>query len=46
MSEAGGDEINHSDIEFTDDDQNVVGQNPSDYCLMNVTKDLQEALTE
>ena len=46
MSEAGGDEINHSDIEFTDDDQNVVGQNPSGYCLMNVTKDLQEVLTE
>ena len=46
MSEAAGDEVNHSDVEFIDDEQNVVGQNPSDCCLMNVTKDLQEALTE
>ena len=45
MSDAGGDEVNYSDVEFIDDDeQNVQGQNPSDYRLMNVTRDLQEAL--
>ena len=47
MPDAGGDEINYSDVEFIDDDeQNFQGQNPSDYCLMNVTRDLQEALRD
>ena len=45
MSHVGGDEVNYSDVEFIDDDeQNIQGQNLSDYRLMNVTKDLQEAL--
>ena len=45
MSDAGGDEVNYSDVEFIDnDEQNVQDQNPSDYRLMNVTRDLQEAL--
>ena len=47
MPDAGGDEINYSDVEFIDDDeQNFQGQNPSDYRLMNVTRDLQEALRD
>ena len=47
MSDAGSDEVNYSNVEFIDDDeQNVQGQNSSDYCLMNVTRDLQEALRD
>ena len=45
MSDAGGDEVNYSDLEFADDDeQNVQGQNLLDYYLMNVTRDLQKVL--
>ena len=44
MSHVGGDEVNYSDVEFIgDDEQNIQGQNVSDYRLVNVTKDLQEA---
>ena len=41
---AGGDEVNYSDVEFIDDKTNVQDQGPSNHCLMNVTRDLQEAL--
>ena len=45
MSNAGGDEVNYSDLVFADDDeQNVQGQNPLDYHLMNVTRDLQKVI--
>ena len=45
MSVSGGDEvINYSDEEFIDDKESVQGQDPSDYRLMNVTRDLQDAL--
>ena len=40
---AGGDEANDSDMKFIDGETNVQDQNPSDYCLMNITRDLQEA---
>ena len=46
MSEAGGDEVNYSNVEFFDDEQNAQRQNQSDYRLMNVTRDLQEALQD
>ena len=37
-SDVDGGEVNYSDVEVIDDnEQNVQGQNPSDYCLMNVT---------
>ena len=43
---AGGDEVNYSDVEFIDDETNVQDQGPTDYCLMNLTRDLQEALQD
>ena len=46
-SDAGGDGVNYSDVEFIDDDKkNVEGQNLSDYRLINVSRDLQEALRD
>ena len=41
---AGGDKVSYSNVEFVDDETNVQDQNPPDYRLMNVTRDLQEAL--
>ena len=43
--ETGGDEINEFDSEFTDDETNFQDQEPANYCLMNVTIDLREAIT-
>ena len=46
-SVAGGDEVaTYSDAEFIDDDEkiNIQGDSSTDYCLMNVTMDFQEAL--
>ena len=45
MSVVGGDEVTtYSDEEFIDDRENVQYQDPSHYCLMNLTRDLQDAL--
>ena len=41
---ADGGEVNYSDVEFSDDETSVKDQGPSDYCLTNVTRDLQKAL--
>ena len=43
---ACGDEVNDFDMEFIDDETNVQGQGPSEYGLMNVTRDLQEAMQD
>ena len=46
-SVAGGDEVTtYSVEEFIDDRESVQDQDPSDYRLMNVTKDLQDALAD
>ena len=41
---ANVDEVSYSDVEFVDDETNVQGQNPPDYRLMNITRNLKEAL--
>ena len=47
MSVVGGDEVTtYSDVEFIDDRENVRYQDPSLYCLMNLTRDLQDALVD
>ena len=46
MSGAGGDQVTWSDEEFIDDKTNVRDQAPSDYCVMNVTRDLQQAMQD
>ena len=47
MSVAGGDEVTtYSDEEFRDDRESVQCQDPSNYWLMNVTRDLQNALAD
>ena len=43
---AGGDEVNYLDVELVHDETNVQNQNPSDYHLINVTRDLQEVLQD
>ena len=43
---AGDDEINYLDVELIHDETNVQNQNPSDYHLINVTRDLQEVLQD
>ena len=43
---ADGDEVNDSNMEFIDDETNVQDQGPLDYCLMNVTRSLQEAMQD
>ena len=43
---AGGDEVNYPDVEFIDDETNVQDHEPLDYCIMNITRDLQEAVRE
>ena len=40
----GGDEVNQLDLHFIDDETNFQDQEPTDYCLMNVTRDLQDAI--
>ena len=44
--DAGGDEINKFDSKFIDDETNFQDQEPTNYCLMNVTRDLREVLTD
>ena len=43
---AGGDEVNYSDVKFVDDETNLQDQYPSNYCLMNIPRDLQEAMQD
>ena len=43
---AGGNDVKYSDVDFIDDEANVQDQGSSDYHLMNVTRDLQEALQD
>ena len=43
---AGGDEVNYSDVEFIDDKTNVQDQGPSDYRIMNVTRDFHDAMRD
>ena len=44
--DAGGDEVNQLDLDFIDDETNFQDQEPTDYRLMNVTRDLQDAITD
>ena len=46
MSGAGGDQVTCSDEEFIDDETNVRDQAPSDYRVMNMKRDLQEAMQD
>lgn len=41
---AGGDEVNYSDVEFIDDKTNIQDQVPSHYRIINITRDLQNAM--
>ena len=43
---ADGDEVNDSNMEFIDDETNVQDQGPLDYCLMNITRGLREAMQD
>ena len=43
--EAGG-EVNQLNLDFIDDKTNFQDQEPTDYCLMNVTRDLQDAISD
>ena len=40
------DEVTQSDQEFIDDTSNFQNQEPSNYRLLNVTHDLQEAIND
>ena len=42
--EASGDEVNQLGLDFTDDQTNFQDQEPTDYRLWNVTRDLQDAI--
>ena len=42
--EAGGDEVNQLGLDFPDDQTNFQDQEPTDYRLWNVTRDLQDAI--
>ena len=44
--DAGGDEVNELDSEFIDDEKNFQDQGPTIYYLMNITRDLREAVTD
>ena len=47
ISVSGGDEVRtYSDEEFIDNKSNVQDQDPPNYCLMNVTRDLQEVMQD
>ena len=46
MSVAGGDVVTCSDKEFIDGEANAGDQEPSDYRLMNVTRDLHKAMQD
>ena len=43
--DAGDDEVNELDSEFIDDETNFQDQEPTNYRLINVTRDLREAVT-
>ena len=43
--DAVGDEVDKFDSEFIDDKTNFQDQEPTNYYLMNVTRDLREAFT-
>ena len=42
----GGDEVNHLDLDFIDGETNFQDQEPTDYHLINVTRDLQDAIAD
>ena len=44
--EAGGHEVTQLNLDFIDDETNFQDQEPTDYCLMNVTRDLQDAISD
>ena len=44
-NDAGGDEASEFDLEFVDEETNFQDQEPTNYFLMNVTRDLREAIT-
>ena len=44
--DADGDEVNEFDLEFIDDETNFQDQEPTNYRLMNATRDLREAVTD
>ena len=46
FNEAGDDDENNSDIDFIDDKENFQNQEPIKYCLMNVTRELQETIND
>ena len=46
LKEAGGDEVNQLDLDFIDDETNFQDQESTIYCLMNVTRDLQDAISD
>ena len=43
--DSGGDEVNEFDSEFIDDELNFQDQEPTNYCLMSITRDLREVVT-
>ena len=43
---AGGYEVNYSDVEFIDDKANIQDQELSDYCIINITRDLQDTVRD
>ena len=43
--ETNGDEVNQLDLDFIDEETNFQDQEPTDRCLMNVTRDLQDAIS-
>ena len=45
MDDPGGDEVNNFDSKFVDDETNFQHKEPTNYCLMYVTRDLREAVT-
>ena len=44
--DTGGDEVNQLDLDFIDDETNFQDQESIDYHLMNVTRDLEDAIAE
>ena len=39
-------EVNDSNMEFIDDETNLQDQGPSDYCLINIIRGLQETVQD
>ena len=46
FNEAGDDEVNDSDVSFIDDEANFQDQEPTNHRLINVTRELQEAIND